>query len=220
MHGLRFHFVTDDEGDHVDAEFSLAVERLTSGDPRLAEVVARHGVPAVFRRPPTFATLVLIILEQQVSLDSAAAAFRRLGEAGPIEPEAVLGLSDTVLSDVGFSRQKMRYVRTLASAVAAGGMVPEAMVDQSDDEVRKALLAVPGIGPWSVDVFLLSCLGRPDIWPTGDRALQVGAAEVLDLSMIPSSDELELLGEPWRPLRSTAAQLIWHHYLSVRGRRA
>jgi DNA-3-methyladenine glycosylase II len=204
----------------VSTEFSAAVERLTRDDHRLAEVVARHGVPAVFRRPPTFATLVLIILEQQVSLDSAAAAFRRLEEATPVQPHAVLGLTDTVLSEVGFSRQKMRYVRALASAVDSGELAPEAMVGQSDDEVRRALLTLPGIGQWSADVFLLSCLGRPDIWPTGDRALQVGAAEVLDLPTIPSPAELEFLGEPWRPLRSTAAQLIWHHYLSVRARKA
>ena len=176
-------------------------------------------MPDVFRRPPTFATLVLIILEQQVSLASAAAAFHRLSGAARVEPHAVLGLSDTVLSDVGFSRQKMRYVRALASAVASGDLVLEAMSSQTDDEIRRALLALPGIGPWSADVFLLSCLGRPDIWPTGDRALQVGVAEVLGLPTIPSRAELEILGEPWRPFRSVAAQLIWHHYLSVRNHR-
>lgn len=200
-------------------EFSTSVERLIAEDHRLAAIVERHGVPEVFRRPPTFATLVLIILEQQVSLASAAAAFRRLSAAAHIEPHAVLRLSDSILSDVGFSRQKMGYVRALASAVASGELVLEAMSSQTDDEIRRALLAVPGIGPWSADVFLLSCLGRPDIWPTGDRALQVGAAEVLGLSAIPSRVELEVLGEPWRPLRSAAAQLIWHHYLSVRNRR-
>lgn len=203
----------------LSTDFSTAVDRLTRDDHRLAAIVARHGVPDVFRRPPTFATLVLIILEQQVSLDSAAAAFRRLGASAPIEPGEILALSDSVLSDAGFSRQKMRYVRALASAVASGDLVLEAMATQPDDEIRRPLLALPGIGPWTADVFLLSCLGRPDIWPTGDRALQVGAAEVLTLPEVPSPEELELLGEEWRPFRSTAAQLIWHHYLSVRGRR-
>jgi DNA-3-methyladenine glycosylase II len=182
--------------------------------------VARHGVPSEFRRPPTFATLVLIILEQQVSLDSAAAAYRRLGEVGPVEPEAVLAMSDTILAEIGFSRQKMRYVRALARSVAEGELVLEAMSTTAEEEVRRALLALPGIGPWTADVFLLSCLARPDIWPTGDRALQIGTAEVLDLTAIPTPTELERLGEAWRPLRSTAAQLIWHHYLSARGRHA
>ena len=201
-------------------DFAMTVERLANDDHRLAAIVARHGVPAVFRRPPTFATLVLLILEQQVSLNSAAAAFRRLAETAPVEPHAVLGLSDTTLSEVGFSRQKMRYVRAVASAVATGELALETMASQDDEEIRRALLALPGIGPWTADVFLLSCLGRPDIWPTGDRALQVGAAEVLGLPTVPSSADLASLGEAWRPFRSTAAQLIWHHYLSERGRRA
>ena len=203
----------------MSIDFSTTVERLITDDHRLAGIVERHGVPEVFRRPPTFATLVLIILEQQVSLASAAACFRRLSEATPVEPHAVLASSDKLLSDAGFSRQKMRYVRALASAVASGELMLDAMSSQTDEEIRRALLALPGIGPWSADVFLLSCLGRPDIWPTGDRALQIGTAEVLGLPAIPSRLELEVLGEPWRPLRSVAAQLIWHHYLSVRNRR-
>ncbi|MEX2424385.1 MAG: DNA-3-methyladenine glycosylase 2 family protein [Acidimicrobiia bacterium] len=212
--------MTESDRKDLGSDFSTTVERLTGDDHRLAGIVTRHGVPEVFRRPPTFATLVLIILEQQVSLDSAAAAFRRLADAAPIEPHAILGHGDGVLFEAGFSRQKMRYVRALASACVSGELELEAMSTQTDDEVRRALTALPGVGPWTADVFLLACLGRPDVWPTGDRALQVGAAEVLGLATVPTAAELEFLGEGWRPYRSTAAQLIWHHYLSVRGRRA
>ena len=203
----------------MGTDFVDAVVLLTSQDRSLAAIVTRHGVPEEFRRPATFATLVLIILEQQVSLDSAAAAFRRLGQAAALDPASILALSDGELSAVGFSRQKMRYVRALATAIDAGELVLEEFSAMADDDIRARLLSVPGIGSWTVDVFLLSCLGRPDIWPIGDRALQVGVAEVLGLSATPSPSELERLAEPWRPLRSAAAQLIWHHYLSVRRRR-
>src|SRR5690606_9444895 len=167
---------------------------------------------------PSFATLVLLILEQQVSLTSAAAAFRRLAASGPVEPARVSTLDDAALAAAGFSRQKMRYVRALAAAVASGELTLEALVDLPDAEARTALLRHPGIGPWTADVFLLSSLGRPDIWPVGDRALQVGAAEVLGLSTVPSPAELETLGERWRPRRSTASLILWHAYLAARGR--
>lgn len=199
-------------------EHHAAIDRLVAADSRLAAVVERHGRPAVFRRPASFATLVLLILEQQVSLSSAAAAYRKLAETVPVEPTAVLELDDVTLRAIGFSRQKTRYVRALATAQASGGIDIDRLEYLSDEKVRASLLALPGIGPWTADVFLLSSLGRPDIWPTGDRALQVGAAEVLGLSSPPAAAELEALGEQWRPLRSTAAQLIWHEYLARRGR--
>jgi DNA-3-methyladenine glycosylase II len=198
----------------ADTSHHAAIDRLIESDRHLAAVVARSGRPEPFRRPPTFATLVLLILEQQVSLSSAAAAFRRLEERIPVEPEPLLGLDDETLHAVGFSRQKTRYVRALSHAVLAGGIA----LDGPDDEVRESLLALPGIGPWTVDVFLLSCLGRPDVWPVGDRALQVGTAEALHLDTVPSPETLEIIGERWRPMRSTAAQLIWHDYLARRGR--
>ena len=195
-----------------------AIDRLIESDVHLAAVVARAGRPEPFRRPPTFATLVLLILEQQVSLSSAAAAFRRLEETVRVEPESVLGLDDETLHAVGFSRQKTRYVRALSEAVLVGDISLGVLGDLSDHAVRNSLVALPGVGPWTADVFLLSCLGRPDVWPVGDRALQVGTAEVLELGAVPSPDALEIIGERWRPLRSTAAQLIWHDYLARRGR--
>ena len=202
----------------VNARHRTAIDLLVATDGDLAAVVERFGRPAVFRRPPTFATLVLLILEQQVSLSSAAATFRRLTETGAVEPAALLGLDDPTLQQIGFSRQKVRYVRALAEAVTSDRLPLDRLPESDDDEVRLLLTAIPGIGPWTADVFLLSCLDRPDIWPTGDRALQVGAADVLSLAEVPSEPSLAALGERWRPLRSTAAQLIWHDYLSRRGR--
>jgi DNA-3-methyladenine glycosylase II len=195
-----------------------AIDRLTAADPALAAVVDRFGRPSVFRRPATFATLVLLILEQQVSLASAAAAFQRLEEAAPVSPESVLALGDDRLRAIGFSRQKTGYTRSLASAVLNETLDLAALDTMTDEAARAALIALPGIGPWTADVFLLSSLGRPDIWPVGDRALQVGTREVLDLDNTPPPPVLDSIGERWRPLRSTAAQIIWHDYLARRNR--
>lgn len=195
-----------------------AIDVLIAADRHLAAVVDGFGRPTVFRRPPTFATLTLLILEQQVSLDSAAAAFRRLEASIAVEPKALLDLDDATLKEIGFSRQKTRYVRALAQAITSDALVMSELAQLPDDAVRSALTSIPGIGPWTADVFLLSCLGRSDVWPTGDRALQVGTAETLGSDTVPTGQELAVIGERWRPLRSTAAQLIWHGYLGRRNR--
>jgi DNA-3-methyladenine glycosylase II len=203
----------------TEASFRAAIAEL-SVDPRLAGLVSTHGPPDYWHRDPGFSTLVLFILEQQVSLASAAAAFTKLrARIGDVTPEAVLRPSDEELRADGFSRQKTRYVRALANAVLAGEIEIDSLGLLDDDEVRRQLLALVGIGPWTADVYLLSCLKRPDVWPTHDRALQVATAEVLELDAVPSPAELESIGERWRPHRSTAARLLWHSYLSKRGRK-
>lgn len=199
-------------------DHDAAIDHLIDADPHLAAAVARAGRPTPFRRPPGFATLVLLILEQQVSLESAAAAFRRLQQTVAIDPERILTLDETMMRRVGFSRQKIRYVKALAAEVAEGRLDLDGLGSLSDAEARRRLLSLTGIGPWTADVYLLSCLGRPDVWPVGDRALQVGTAEVLGLTAPPSPSELEPIGDRWRPLRSVAAQVIWNDYLHRRQR--
>lgn len=197
--------------------FEEAVATLAGRDGRLAGIVREHGVPQFWSRPAGFPALVLFILEQQVSLASAKAAYQRVkSRTGVVTPGAILGSSDADLRSDGFSRQKSRYVRALATAIESGELDLSALPALDDREVRRRLMKLPGIGPWTADVYLLSCLRRPDIWPVGDRALQVGTAEVLGLSETPSSAELVGHGEPWRPHRSSAARLIWHGYLSRR----
>ena len=202
-----------------EAAFRAALASLVARDAALAGVVERHRPPQFWHRPPGFPTLVLLILEQQVSLSSAAAAYGRLtGRIGQVTPAGLLASSDEELRGDGFSRQKIRYGRTLASAVLDGTVDLEGLGDLGDGEVRSALTSLPGIGPWTADVYLLSCLRRPDVWPVGDRALQVAAGEVLELPAPLPADALLELGERWRPHRSTAARLLWHAYLSARGR--
>lgn len=201
------------------ADFASAGAELAARDPALAAIVAEHGHPPFWQRPPGFASLVLFILEQQVSLASAAAAYRRvLARVGVMAPAPLLGATSADLREDGVSRQKDRYLRALADAVLAGALDLDGLAALDDDEVRRRLIALPGIGRWTADVYLLACLGRPDCWPIGDRALQVATAEALELAVVPRGDALEAIGERWRPHRSSAARILWHGYLGRRGR--
>jgi len=201
----------------AEREFLVALARLTETDDALAAVVAEHGTPLFWSRPPGFPSLVLFVLEQQVSLASAGATYRTLlARLGTMSPTAVLAHPD--MRADGVSRQKERYLRALAAAVEDGTLDLAELADVDDDEVRARLMALPGIGRWTADVYLLACLSRPDLWPVGDRALQVAAAESLGLVQVPDQAELAEIGERWRPYRSTAARVLWHGYLRRRGR--
>jgi DNA-3-methyladenine glycosylase II len=195
--------------------FRRSALELAGSDGSLAGIVARHGLPAFWARAPGFATLLLLILEQQVSLASAKAAFDRVdARAGGVTPGAILALSDGELREDGFSRQKARYARALADALESGALDLDAMGRLPDEDVRRELIALPGIGPWTAEVYLLSALRRPDTWPVGDIALQEAARRALVLERRPSAAELDEIGERWRPHRATAARLLWHLYLS------
>jgi DNA-3-methyladenine glycosylase II len=195
--------------------FRAAARSLAEGDPALAVIVERYGIPELWARPPGFATLVLLILEQQVSLASAKAAFDRLdARLGGVTPEGLLRLTDAELREDGLSRQKTRYARVLSASLVDGGLDLDGLVTLDDDRARDALVALPGIGPWTAEVYLLSALRRPDAWPVGDLALQEATRRALALDARPSPDELRRIGERWRPNRATAARLLWHLYLS------
>ncbi len=197
-----------------------AVGRLADVDADLADVIDRHGPPPLWARSPGFATLVHIILEQQVSLASARAAYQRLAAVvGTVSPEAVAGLDDATLRACGFSRQKTRYVRELADAVQEGRLCPRRLSRLDDDPAREALMGVKGIGRWTADIYLLMALRRPDVWPRGDLALVIAIKEVKGLSGRPSPDDFHALGDAYRPWRAVAARVLWHHYLSTPRRR-
>ena len=202
-----------------ERSFRRAAEALVATDPALATIAAAHGIPPFWSREPGFSTLVLLILEQQVSLASARAAFDRLAAAlGSVTPDGVLGLDDETLRRIGFSRQKTRYARALATAVLGRTIVLDDLASLPDDDVRQTLVALPGIGPWTADVYLLACLSRADLWPVGDVALQAATQSALGLERRPDQRELQEIGERWRPYRSVAAQLLWHLYLGERHR--
>jgi len=198
--------------------FSQGVRLLTDRDERLAEVVQNYGQPTLWVREPGFPTLVYIILEQQVSLASAKAAFDRLQAAvKPLTPRGFLKLNDAELLRLGFSRQKTLYTRLLAESLARRHFDLGYLHDLPDDSAHKMLVAFKGIGRWTADIYLLSALRRPDIWPTGDLALATAVQEVKRLRKRPSPEKLEALSAPWRPWRAVAARLFWHAYLCKRG---
>ena len=191
---------------------------LTAQDADLAAVVHRWGPPPLWAREPGFPTLVHIILEQQVSLASARAAFDRLlALTTPLTPTRFLELDDATLRAVGFSRQKTGYSRHLAQAIVTGAFDIDGLAALPDDAARTALVARKGIGPWTADIYLLMCLGRPDVWPVGDLALQVAMQSIKGLAQRPTVVAMEKIGEAWRPWRAVAARLLWHHYLRERG---
>ncbi|HEX8766491.1 MAG TPA: hypothetical protein VF740_15085 [Candidatus Acidoferrum sp.] len=198
--------------------FSQSVCLLTERDEHLSEVVRIYGPPPLWVREPGFPTLVYIILEQQVSLASAKAAFDRLQAAlQPLTPKRFLKLNDAELLRIGFSRQKTLYTRLLAESLARRHFDLRYLHDLPDDSARKMLVAFKGIGRWTADIYLLSALRRPDIWPTGDLALATAVQEVKRLRRRPSPEKLEALSAPWRPWRAVAARLFWHAYLCKRG---
>ena len=195
----------------------LAVRKLAAADPFLGASVARFGPPPMWAREPSYATLVHLILEQQVSLASARAAFDRLVTAvTAVTPTALLSLGDDALRSIGFSRQKAGYARDLARAIRDGFDL-DALEHMSDDDVRAALTHHRGIGRWTADIYLTICLLRPDVWPRGDLALAIAATDMTGSAARPSPEELEELADRWHPYRAIAARILWHHYLRARG---
>ncbi|TNE66642.1 MAG: DNA-3-methyladenine glycosylase 2 family protein [Bacteroidetes bacterium] len=196
-----------------------ATHWLAERDIALNLVFQQYGYPPLWAREPGFSTLVHIILEQQVSLASANAAFQRLQEhLGTVTPEVFIQLEDDTLRQIGFSRQKMLYTRTLATTLLDGRLDLESLEDQTDDEVRATLLQLKGIGNWTVDIYLSECLLRPDILPQGDIAMQEAFRVLKDLPERPKHETFTELTRHWRPWRSVGTRMLWHFYLCERRR--
>jgi DNA-3-methyladenine glycosylase II len=197
---------------------AAATATLAARDRDLARIVTAHGVPPLWARRPGFATLARIILEQQVSLASAATLYRRLARELPTgwTPAAVLTVGEGGLRALGLTRQKARYIAELAARVDTGHLRLDRLGRAGDAAVRAELCAVPGIGPWTAHIYLLMALGRPDVWPPGDLALHKALARLRRLPEVPSSDAAARLATQWAPYRSVAARILWHGYLAER----
>ncbi len=133
-----------------------------------------------------------------------------------MDARTVARLSDEQLREAGLSRPKIRTLRATADAVLHDGLELEAIGAAGDEDVHAALVGIPGIGPWTADLFLLACLGRPDAFAAGDLALQIAAQHAFELDDRPSADALLALAEPWRPWRSVSARLLWSYYRVVK----
>ncbi len=188
---------------------------LARRDRRLGRILRDHGPPPPWAREPGFATLIEIILGQQVSLASARATFDRLrAAASPLTPDRFRKLTDTKLRRIGFSRQKTAYGRELAQAILDGRLDLDVVGTMDDNEARATLTQIKGIGRWTADIYLLLVLRRPDVWPIADLALAVAAQRLKRRATCPSPSELDRIGAAWKPWRSMAARLLWHDYLS------
>lgn len=186
-------------------------------DRELKGILDRYGPAPFWVRPNRFETLVLTILEQQVSLASAYAAYKKLQErVEKITPETVLALSEEDLRQCYFSRQKIGYVRGLATAIQQKQISLKRYHYLPDEDVRSALKQLKGIGDWTVDIYLLHALRRTDIFPLGDLALVNSLREVKGLPATTTKEDLLALAEPWKPYRSIATMILWHGYIQKR----
>ncbi|WP_448267485.1 DNA-3-methyladenine glycosylase family protein [Nostoc sp. DSM 114159] len=201
---------------------SLTEESLTRGlmvlaklDSDLAGILETLGPPPMWKREPGFTTLLCIILEQQVSVTAARAIFNRLcAVVITLTPENFLILDDAQLKAIGFSRQKILYCRGLANAIATGQLDLSKLETMDETTIRTELKRLKGIGDWTVDIYLLMALQRPDVFPKGDLAIAIAFQKLKNLATRPTPAQLEAMTQHWRPWRAVAARLLWHYYLS------
>lgn len=199
----------------TEAGLRSAVRALCRIEPRFGEVLARHGPPPLWPREPGFATLVMIILEQQVAIAAARAQYARIAAAaGVMAPAAVARLGEAGLRALGVTRQKSAYLAGLARELDSGALDLHALAARPDAEALEALDALHGVGPWTAHCYLLFALGRPDVFPAADLALMEAARRLWRLRARPTPEQLARRARRWSPHRAAAARLLWHHYLS------
>lgn len=203
-----------------ESSLAAAAQRLARRDKDLAAIFRTYGPPPLWSRKPGFSTLVQIILEQQVSLASAASMFKRLSEnIQPFGPDRVIELGEPHLKSLGLTRQKTAYCIHLAESINSNSLNLRRLSKMNDEGAKAALMQVKGIGSWSADIYLLMVLGRPDVWPASDLALATAATKLKKLKERPTTEQLFGIAERWRPFRSVAARMLWQYYLAQRGAR-
>lgn len=199
--------------------YRSALSQLADRHPALQNILTAWGEPPFWTHAAGFPGLVISVLAQQVSLESAQAAYAKLEQAAsPVAPRTFLSLDDALLKAIGFSRQKTAYVRGIARRILDGELDLDTLHDMPDEEARSALMRLKGIGPWTAETYLLFALRRPDSWPTGDLALLKAIQEISGLAALPSFEEADAIASQWKPWRAVAARMLWHHYLCSRGR--
>ena len=199
----------------LDADRLRAMlDTLAAGDPDLRRALARVGYPASRQRDPGFATLLRIILAQQVSTASAAAIWRKLEAAlqGKVTPARLLALDDAALRAAGFSARKAQYARGLCAGVTTGALDIAGLALLEEEAAIDTLVALRGFGRWSAEIYLLFALGRADVFPADDLAIQIAIQRLRGLAARPGGKLARELAEPWRPYRGAAAVFLWHYY--------
>jgi DNA-3-methyladenine glycosylase II len=194
-----------------------AVRSLCRNEERFKAVVERHGIPSLRASLGGLADLLKMVTEQFLSLAAAASIWNRVASGlSPLDAHRVLACSVDELQALGLSRAKARSFHGIADAVRSGAFDFDALELMDDASAHKALVALPGIGPWTADIYLLSVLLRPDAWPWGDVALQAAAHNLFGMAERPGKAQMLELGEAFRPYRAVAARLLWSHYRGLK----
>jgi DNA-3-methyladenine glycosylase II len=192
----------------------LLCKKLAKHDVLFARLLKENGVPPFWNRSNSFATLIHIILEQQVSLASAKAAFDKLKQKlGTVTPKKLLALSDAELKACYFSRQKTVYAKHLATAFETKQINLKQLAVADEETIRQTLTAIKGIGHWTVDVYLMMCLQRIDLFPLGDIALVNSMKHELNLPKTTTKEELQAIALQWQPYRTIASFMFWWAYI-------
>ncbi len=201
-----------------ESNFHRFCNLLIKRDKDLGNIIRQHGYPPMWTRPNTFQTLILTILEQQVSLAAAYAAFKKLKERiGYVTHQKILQLSDEEMRACYFTRQKMGYARHLAEAIISKQISLKKLSLLPDEEVRAQMIQLKGIGHWTIDVYLMHALQRTDLFPLGDIALVNSLKENKGLHQHVTKEEMLSIAEPWRPYRTIASMILWHSYIKKKG---
>jgi len=194
-----------------------ACRTLAATDPVLSELLTENGTPPLWQRDASMRSLVYIVIEQKISLISAKAVMQRVDKLCPVwSAEALLAVPADALHSAGLTLRKVEYCHGIAESIKTGMLNLEQLHTLPDNDVMAALLKVRGIGPWTAGVYLLMAMCRPDVWPSGDRALAVGVQEAWQLAEVPEYATLDQRAAAWQPYRAAAARIIWHAYLSRR----
>lgn len=201
------------------ADLQRGIDFLCHTEPRFADIFALTGMPPLRRRSGGFEALLQIVVGQQVSKASASAIWGRLvSTLGPVTADRFHQFDEDTLRSVGLSRPKVRTVQAVVEAVRLDTLRLNRLSGMKDGDVHEHLIQVKGIGPWTADIYLLACLGRPDAWPAGDLAIQIAAQEAFSLAGRPDVKALRQFSEPWSPWRAVAARLLWAYYAHTRSR--
>jgi DNA-3-methyladenine glycosylase II len=201
----------------TDAAIANAVDDLCRAEKRFRAIVDAHGLPSLRRGEEGLHGLLMIVTEQFLSLAAAHAIWLRLeAHLAPLTAESVLAASDADLLALGLSNAKVKSFKGIATAFAENPHLCTVLHRHPDEEARKALLSLPGIGPWSANIYLLSSMLRPDVFPAGDLALQAAAHHLFRLRARPDAKKLDGLSRKWQPWRAVAARLLWSHYRGLK----
>ena len=206
---------------HFETQSDLedAIETLVKQDKRLKPVLELTGMPALRQREPGFAGLAAIVCGQQLSTASAAAIWDRVSKAfDPFHHDAISKARAERLGRLGLSAAKIKTLKHIARELAAERLNLDVLANEEADIAHNTLTALPGIGPWTADIYLLFCLGHGDAWPAGDLAVQEAVKIGLGLKERPTAKQMAPLAEPWRPLRGAAAHLWWAYYRVLKKR--